>query len=284
VLGCGEVTLMSMASAFSAFAHEGLVPVPILITRVEDVSGGVLFRSEPSSHRAISEATAFLMSNMLADVVNSGTAWPARQAGFTLPAAGKTGTTNDYRDAWFIGYTPTLVAGVWVGYDMPRTIISNGYAAQLAVPIWGRFMKTATRDDKAEWFRAPSGLTTASICRLSGALARDSCRDEVAYDDEGNVKGSNVYTEYFIRGTEPTTYCPIHGAYEPSLWRFLTGGGGDRGGDGRDAVRGHSLASPTSVLWMSLPSMRSRMTADSTNSIWSPGLSSCSSPPGCSDT
>ena len=227
-LGSGEVTLMSMASAFAAFANEGLVPAPLLITRVEDVSGEVLFEAEPSMHRAISQATAFLMSNMLSDVVNSGTAWPARQVGFTLPAAGKTGTTNDYRDAWFIGYTPRLVAGVWVGYDRPRTIISNGYAAQLAVPIWGRFMKTATRGDKAEWLRAPSGLTTATICRLSGALARDSCRDEVLYDDQGNERGSNVYTEYFVRGTEPTTLCPIHGVYEPSIWRFLTGGGADR--------------------------------------------------------
>jgi penicillin-binding protein 1A len=227
-LGSGEVTLMSMASAFAAFANEGLVPAPLLITRVEDVSGEVLFEAEPSLHRAINQTTAFLMSNMLADVVNSGTAWPARQVGFTLPAAGKTGTTNDYRDAWFVGYTPRLVAGVWVGYDMPRTIISNGYAAQLAVPIWGRFMKTATRGDKAEWLRAPSGLTTARICRLSGALARDSCSDEVLYDDQGNERGSNVYTEYFIRGSEPTTLCPIHGAYEPSIWRFLTGGSPDR--------------------------------------------------------
>ena len=228
-LGSGEVTLMAMASAFASFANEGMVPTPLLITRVEDVNGDVLLTAEPSSHRAISPATAFLMSNMLADVVNSGTAWPARQAGFTLPAAGKTGTTNDYRDAWFIGYTPTLVAGVWVGYDMPQTIISNGYAAQLAVPIWGRFMKTATRGDKAAWLKAPAGITTATICRLSGALARDSCRDEVVYDDEGNPKGSTVYTEYFIRGTEPTTYCPIHGVNEPSgIWRFLTGGGAAR--------------------------------------------------------
>jgi penicillin-binding protein 1A len=251
VLGSGEVTLMSMTAAFAAFANEGLLPAPSLITRVEDVDGEVLFKAQPSAHRVISEATAFLMSNMLADVVNSGTAWSARRVGFTRPAAGKTGTTNDYRDAWFVGYTPKVVTGVWVGYDMPRTIISNGYAAELAVPIWAKFMKSATRSDEPEWFRPPSGLTSATICRLSGALATDSCRNAVDIDEEGNVSDrSTVYTEYFVNGTEPRTYCRIHDAYENrSWWRVLAGGreerphvaAGDvvveRGSDGRRSER-----------------------------------------------
>ena len=154
-LGSGEVTLMSMTAAFAAFANDGLRAGAVL-----DHAGrgrrrrGAVHGPNRRTHRAISEQTAFLMSNMLADVINSGTAWTARRVGFTLPAAGKTGTTNDYRDAWFVGYTPKLVTGVWVGYDQPRTIISNGYAAELAVPIWGRFMKTATRNDKPEWFQA----------------------------------------------------------------------------------------------------------------------------------
>src|SRR5690348_7597644 len=124
---------------------------------------------------------------MMADVINAGTASTARAAGFTLPAGGKTGTTNDYHDAWFVGYTPKIVTGVWVGYDMPRTIIANGYAAELAVPIWARFMKSATRGDDPAWFKAPPDVTSATICRLSGALATDSCRDAVVYDDEGVV-------------------------------------------------------------------------------------------------
>jgi 1A family penicillin-binding protein len=221
-LGSGEVTLMSMATAFAAFANDGLVPAPLLISRVEDMNGQVLFTSEPSSQRAISAQTAFLMSNMLADVINSGTAWSARREGFMLPAAGKTGTTNDYRDAWFVGFTSKVVTGVWVGYDMPRTIISNGYAAELAVPIWARFMKTATRNDKPEWPRAPAGITSATICRLSGALATDSCRDDVVLDDEGNETAQPmVYTEYFARGTVPQTYCPIHGADATRAWRAV---------------------------------------------------------------
>ena len=228
-LGSGEVTLMSMSAAFAAFAHDGIVPDTLLISRVEDVNGQVLFTSSRSAHQAIRPSTAFLMSNMLADVINSGTAWSARREGFTLPAAGKTGTTNDYRDAWFVGYTPKIVTGVWVGYDTPRTIIANGYAAELAVPIWARFMKTATRNDEPEWFKAPSDVTSATICRLSGALATDSCRDAVVFDDAGVVTDrSMVYTEYFVRGTEPRTYCPIHNAYESSALRVVATGGDDR--------------------------------------------------------
>jgi len=249
VLGSGEVTLMSMAAAFSAFANHGFVPAPSLITRVDDANGEVLYRDEPSTRRVISEQTAFLMSNMLADVINSGTAWTARRVGFTLPAAGKTGTTNEYRDAWFVGYTPKIVAGVWVGYDTPRTIIANGYAAELAVPIWGRFMKTATRNDAPEWFKQPSGLTSATICRLSGALATDSCRHAVVYDNEGNAtNGSLVYSEYFINGTEPRTFCPIHGEDEPSGLRALFSFGRDRPhAEVRDAVAERRSEEPRSV-------------------------------------
>ena len=177
-LGSGEVTVLSMTSAFSTFANEGVVPTPVLVRRVETSDGQVLYRDEHTSQRAISEATAFQMAEMLADVINSGTAWPARREGFMLPAAGKTGTTNDYHDAWFIGFTPQLATGVWVGYDQPRTIIGRGYAAELAVPMWAHFMKEATRSDKAEWFSRPSNVTTARICRLSGRLATDACRDE----------------------------------------------------------------------------------------------------------
>jgi len=148
---------------------------------------------------------------MLADVINSGTAWTARRTGFTLPAAGKTGTTNDYKDAWFVGYTPHLVAGVWVGYDQPRTIIGQGYAAELAVPMWARFMMSATHDDQPDWFQPPSAVTSATICRISGKLATDGCRAVPTADDSGNLSvKSMAYTEYFVRGTEPTEYCPLH--------------------------------------------------------------------------
>jgi 1A family penicillin-binding protein len=210
-LGSGEVTLEAMTAAYAAFANGGRVPKPILIRRVEDRDGRVLFEEQPSARRAISATTAFLMSTMLADVVNAGTAAGARRLGFTLPAAGKTGTTNDFNDAWFIGYTPKLVAGVWVGFDQPHTIIPRGFAAEVAVPIWAKFMKLATRGDQPQWFDPPPGITVARVCRLSGKLATDLCQDVEVIAADGQVsRRSMVYNEYFVAGTEPTSYCDAH--------------------------------------------------------------------------
>jgi penicillin-binding protein 1A len=217
-LGSGEVTLMSMTAAFATFANRGMVPTPILILRVETADGEVLFSGTEPQQRGVSEATAYLMTTMMADVINAGTAGSARRVGFTLPAAGKTGTTNDYHDAWFVGFTPKLVAGVWVGYDQPKTIIRNGYASELAVPLWGRFMKTATAGDEPEWFRAPANVTSATICRLSGKLATDNCRDAETVSADGQItRQSMAYTEYFVRGSEPADYCPIHGFFPRTL-------------------------------------------------------------------
>ncbi|MBI4265903.1 MAG: PBP1A family penicillin-binding protein [Acidobacteria bacterium] len=215
-LGSGEVTLMSMAAAYAAFASGGLLPTPLLIRRVESAEGEQLSTASPRAERAVSEATAFLMTTMMADVVDAGTAWQARRVGFRLPAAGKTGTTNDSRDAWFVGYTPRLATGVWVGYDQPRTIIGGGYAGDLAVPLWGRFMAVATRGHGAEPFRAPGTVTTAAICRISGKLATEDCRDVETVDRDGYpTRQSMVVTEYFVRGTEPHEYCAGHAHLTP---------------------------------------------------------------------
>jgi 1A family penicillin-binding protein len=211
-LGSGETTLLSMTAAYSAFANKGMLSTPTLIRRVETTEGEVLLDNSSRPERVVTEATAFLMTTMLADVVNAGTAWQARRVGFTLPAAGKTGTTNDYHDAWFVGYTPKLVSGVWVGYDQPRTIAANGYAGDLAVPIWGRFMKQATKGQEANWFRAPATVRGVDICRISGRRPVDGCRYAVVQDKEGALTvRSQVYTEYFVRGTEPMDYCHVHG-------------------------------------------------------------------------
>ena len=151
------------------------------------------------------------MSNMMADVINAGTAARARTLGFTLPAAGKTGTSNDYNDAWFVGFTPSLVAGVWVGFDQPRTILSGGYAAEVAVPLWTSFMKSATKGEKAKWLTAPSGIVTANVCSMSGKLATEGCEHADVIDATGHlIQRSMAYTEYFAQGTQPTTSCDIH--------------------------------------------------------------------------
>jgi penicillin-binding protein 1A len=209
-LGSGEVTVASMTAAYAAFANGGMVQTPMLVRRVETTEGEVLFTAEQEPQRGVSPETAFLMANMMADVINAGTGAPARSVGFRLPAAGKTGTTNDYHDAWFVGFTPKLATGVWIGYDQPQTIIGGGYASILAVPVWGRFMAVATSKDKAEWFSAPSSIRSATICRLSGKLATDSCHDTVTVGEDGKSAGSMVYTEYFVEGTEPTESCDIH--------------------------------------------------------------------------
>jgi 1A family penicillin-binding protein len=210
-LGSGEVTLQQMTAAYAAFPNHGLVPTPTLIRRVEDLNGRVLYQSQDSSVRAISDTTAYLMSTMLADVINAGTGSRARSLGFTLPAAGKTGTTNDFNDAWFIGFTPKLVTGVWVGFDQPKTILPNGFAAEVAVPAWAKFMKAATHADKPEWLTPPAGVTTARVCRLSGLLATEGCEDVEVINNSGDLeRRSMVYTEYFARGTEPTTFCDQH--------------------------------------------------------------------------
>jgi 1A family penicillin-binding protein len=210
-LGSGEVTLQSMTAAYAAFANHGLVPHPMLIRRVEEVDGTVLYEARVSSTRAIRDTTAFMMSTMLADVINAGTGNRARALGFTLPAAGKTGTTNDFNDAWFVGYTTKLVTGVWVGFDQPRTILPNGFAAEIAVPVWAKFMKAATRGDAPEWLTPPTGITTVRVCRLSGKLATESCQDGDVVSAGGPIdRGSMVYPEYFASGTEPTAYCDRH--------------------------------------------------------------------------
>ena len=143
-LGTGEVTLLELTAAYGVFANQGLLATPRFLTRVEDCEGTVIWSTPIETTRAISQTTAFLMSSMLADVVSSGTATGVRAAGFTLPAGGKTGTTDDYSDAWFVGYTPHLVAGVWFGLDTPAPIMNRGFASVVAVPAWARFMKAAT--------------------------------------------------------------------------------------------------------------------------------------------
>jgi penicillin-binding protein 1A len=210
-LGSGEVTLMAMTAAYAAFANEGMLPRPTLIRRVEDLGGEVLFQGDVEPTRVVSETTAYLLTSMLADVINHGTAYKARQAGFTLPAAGKTGTTNDYFDAWFVGFTPSLATGVWVGFDQPQTILAEGYAGDIAVPLWARFMREATRGDKPAWFKPPKNMIGVNVCRLSGKLPNNGCDAVEVLANTGEVQTrSMIYTDYFVRGKQPTEVCPLH--------------------------------------------------------------------------
>ncbi len=215
-LGSGEVTLGALTAAFGAFANRGLVRRPMLITRVEDRDGRPLYDDQGEPRRAMSEQTAFLVASMLQDVINGGTGYRARSLGFTLPAAGKTGTTNDYVDAWFVGFTPKVVTGVWVGFDLPQPIMPDGYAGEVAVPVWTDIMKAATAGQRPEWLERPDGIVAVTLCRMSGRLAVDGCAAVEVTNDLGEVEvKSMAYTEYFRRGTAPVDFCPLHGAAAP---------------------------------------------------------------------
>jgi len=199
-LGTGGVTLLELTSTYGVFANHGLAVTPHLIVRVDDAEGRSIWTDPVSAHQAVTPATAFLMTSMLSDVITSGTATAARAAGFKRPAAGKTGTTDNYQDAWFIGYTPHLVTGVWFGVDRPAPIMNRGFAAVVAVPAWAEFMKQATSNDPPDWFSTPPDVEKVNICRLSGLRATDACRADGAYD------------EYFSIGSAPTELCLMHNA------------------------------------------------------------------------
>lgn len=228
-LGTGEVTLLELTTAYTAFANGGISSLPRLYTRVENSEGKPLYFNEERHTRALSEATAYMMSSMLSDVLSGGTASGARAAGFRLPAAGKTGTSDDYEDAWFVGYTPHLVAGVWFGLDQPTPIMSRGFAGTVAVPAWARFMKAATAGAKPEWYAMPPGLEKVAICPLSGARATDACRQphalvDIAVGTSGTGSDTTlalapplpppppppVYEDIFPLGAVPAEPCPLH--------------------------------------------------------------------------
>jgi membrane carboxypeptidase/penicillin-binding protein len=138
--------------------------------------------------------TTFLVTNMMRSVLNEGTAASARANGFTLDGAGKTGTTNDLRDAWFIGFTPELLTVVWVGLDDNQPIGLSG--SQAALPIWTQFMARALAGHQSQAFDVPDGIVFVDIDKDTGKLATPYC--------------PNVFRESFLAGTEPTEYCPVH--------------------------------------------------------------------------
>jgi 1A family penicillin-binding protein len=203
-LGTGEVTLLDLTSAYGGFANRGIIAPHRLITRIEDRHGNVIWEGglDRQPYRAIRPGTAYLLSSMMADVMNQGTGSRARAAGFKLPAAGKTGTTDDYADAWFVGYTPTLVAGVWFGYDEKKTIMNRGFASAVAVPAWAHFMMKATEGSAPDWFEMPPDVERISVCRKSGMRASDQCRTVVLKDGR-----PNVYADYYLMGTGPYETC-----------------------------------------------------------------------------
>jgi penicillin-binding protein 1B len=192
-LGAGETTLLELTSAYQVFADEGVARPAYAIESVVDGKGTVIFEHRGQEARLISQPVAYLITGALEEVIRSGTAASAARLGLDFPAAGKTGTTQDYHDAYFVGYTPRIACGVRVGFDKPRSIGLTG--AQAALPAWVRFMENATAPDSADFDR-PLGITMATIDPSSGGLATVTCPQRA--------------TLPFLTGTQPTWMCPLH--------------------------------------------------------------------------
>jgi len=200
VLGCSGVTPLELVSAYSSLAARGLRAEPLAIRQIIDRHGNVLEEDLPRKEVALSEETAYLMTSMLETAIDHGTGGSARwKYGFRAPAAGKTGTTNEFTDAWFVGYTPELVAGVWIGLDDPGLSLgTGGTGAAAALPVWARFMKRAydSLGYDLNDFQMPAGIVEVKICKESYTRASEYCPD--------------TYKEFFLRKNQPRDLCPIH--------------------------------------------------------------------------
>lgn len=179
-LGVGDVNPLEMTSAFGVFPNEGIYVEPISITKIEDRYGNIIAEFIPETREVISEGVAYIMCDMLEEVVNGGTGSSVRSF-FTRPCGGKTGTTQDFTDAWFVGFTPQLVAGVWVGFDDQRIKFGGWYGqgGKAAAPIWGRFMKKVYDDAETTmplaYFEMPPDVEEMSVCTVTGMPANSTC-------------------------------------------------------------------------------------------------------------
>lgn len=196
-IGACEATPMEMTSAYSAFANHGIQEAPYFIEKIVDKTGRVLEKHTPEEKEVLSPQTSFLMCSLMKTVVCCGTAASIPGLGFSRPAAGKTGTTNSYSDAWFIGFTPQLVTGVWTGVDERRSLGAGVTGATAAIPIWVKTMLQAQKGLPVKDFNQPEGIKTEALCDVSHLVATSKCPKKVY--------------EFFLSEAILDT-CNIHGA------------------------------------------------------------------------
>jgi membrane carboxypeptidase/penicillin-binding protein len=195
-LGSGLVTPLDLTSAYAVFPTLGYRVRPRGLVSVTDASGDIVHQTHIERDQVLPEDVAFQMVSMLQDVIDRGTGAAARRYGVQGSVAGKTGTTNDYHDAWFVGFSSGVVAGVWVGFDQPEKIREGASGSRMALPIWSDFMRRVARRVPATSFRAPSTLKDEELCRISYQRPLDDCP---------------TYVEYFKEGDDiPSRLCPIH--------------------------------------------------------------------------
>ena len=199
-IGADEMTLLELTSVYQTFASLGVQATPYAVESVVDGSGHEIYSHAPDAHQVIDPPVAYVMTGALKAVVRYGTGAAASRLGLDFPAAGKTGTTQDYKDAYFVGYTPDVVCGVWVGFDEPASIGMTG--AQAALPAWVDFMTAVAPDDPQD-FAEPSGIQMATIDPTTGGIATPECPRQIALP--------------FLLGTAPTQPCPVHGGLLASV-------------------------------------------------------------------
>jgi penicillin-binding protein 1A len=207
-LGTGLATPLELATAYTAFPGGGSLAEPRAIARVLDANGALAFESSPSHRRVISDAVAFQAVSMLRDVVKRGTGSSARSLGF--PVAGKTGTTDEFKDAWFVGFSSSMVVAVWVGFDQPETIGREGYGGRVALPIFVDFMRRTAGARPPRSFQPPPSVHEQELCRISYLRPVEACP---------------TYLEYFKDGdSAPQGLCSIHqGSLKREAKRALSG-------------------------------------------------------------
>jgi penicillin-binding protein 1A len=193
-LGVCDVSLLEMTSAVGTIAHLGMQVEPLFIRKITDKDGTIIERNVSIPERRLSEQVSFIMTSIMESVVNGGTAYSIRQY-YKGIAAGKTGTTNNYSDAWYIGFTPQYVAGIWLGFDNNDRIFRGATGGTIAAPMWGKIM-AAIDTLPQDGFTEPEGLVHVKVCQETGRIARDMCPKPL--------------DEVFIRGTEPTDFCDLH--------------------------------------------------------------------------
>ncbi len=194
-LGACEVSLLEMVTAVGTIAGLGEEVQPILIRKITDKDGTIIEMNNPLPEKKLSAQVSYVLTNMMRSVVNGGTGYRVREF-YKGPAAGKTGTTNNYSDAWYIGFTPDYVGGVWVGYDNNDRIFRGATGGVVAAPIWGELMARIDSLPSTD-FPIPQGLVHCMICSETGRIAHTSCPHPV--------------DEVFVMGTEPRDSCNLHG-------------------------------------------------------------------------
>lgn len=199
-IGSFETNLKDLTTAYSAFPNAGVRKQSYIVERIDDQNHQPIYRAAHLSAPALDPSAAWMTSELMEEVLTHGTAASARSLGFKLPAAGKTGTTNDYKDAWFLGYTSALTCGVWVGFDQPTTIISRGYGAALALPVWVQVMNKSAARYPAKALEPTMPMARVTVCATSNALATTGCQ-----------MSGTAYEIVLPADKVPSQACPIHG-------------------------------------------------------------------------